>query len=428
MDTDQELTVRRALLIFSAAMCLLLTGCGASSGTGRVTALTLWARSDESAFIQGVVSAFNKSHPQIRIKLTVIPVNNFVQKFGIAVAGNSGPDLASIDVVYLPLFASTGVLTDLTARAHQLPYFDQFDQSHINNATYRGRLYGLPFSGDASVLFYNTTLFRDAGLNPDKPPQTWTAVEQDAQRVAASGGGRSGYYFAGDCGGCAVFTFLPLIWASHGNILEGPATAQRPTLTDPAVLAALRFYRSMWSAHLVPVAAQTDSGTSQFTPFESGKVAMFTTGGFGVQTLHQDAPNVPLAATPIPGQDGGSASFAGGDEIAIARSSHHQQAAWQFIQWVTSASVQQQYFGNTGVIPIRRDVAFRDYAPKNSIYRLLAKELFSGRAVYSVQENALINDPTGPWVTMIDNAVFTGHIRSAVTQAESSMKSILSRG
>ena len=420
--------MRRLVLIVCAVACSMVAGCGTSAGSAGVTTLNLWARSDESAFIQGVVSAFNHAHPGIQIKLTVIPVNNFVQKFGIAVAGNSGPDLASIDVVYLPLFASSGVLSDLTTRAHQLSYFHQFDHAHINNATYGGRLYGVPFSGDASVLFYNPTLLRAAGLNPADPPRTWAQIEQDATRVTTSGQGRSGYYFAGDCGGCAVFTFLPYIWASGGNILEGPPGHQRPTLDTPPVLAALRFYHTLWERHVVPAAAQTDSGTNQFTPFESGKVAFFITGGFGVQTLHQDAPKVPLAATPIPGDPRGTATFAGGDEIAIARSSKHQQQAWQFIEWVTSGAVQQRYFGDVGVIPIRRDIAFRDYAPKNAIYRLLARELFAGRAVYSVQENALINDPAGPWVTMIDNAVFGGHIRSAVSNAQSAMTSILSRG
>jgi multiple sugar transport system substrate-binding protein len=304
VDPDAELTMRGRTWIIVLVLSAVLWGCGGVGSKQSVTTLTLWARSDESAFIQDVVTGFNRTHPDIRIKLTVIPVNNFVQKYGIAVAGGSGPDLASIDVVYLPLFASSGVLSDLTARADALPYLNQFDRSHIDNATYRGHLYALPFSGDASVLFYNTKLFRTAGLNPANPPHTWAQVEQDARRVTSSGQGREGYYFAGDCGGCAVFTFLPLIWSSHGNILGGSPTSQRPTLNDPHVEAALRFYRSLWTEHLVPPAAQDDSGTTQFTPFESGKVAMFTTGGFGVQTLHKDAPNVPLAATPIPGQSG----------------------------------------------------------------------------------------------------------------------------
>ena len=95
---------------------------------------------------------------------------------------------------------------------------------------------------------------------------------------------------------------------------------------------------------------------------------------------------------------------------------------------MTSAAVQERYFGDLGVIPIRRDVAYNDYAPKSKIYRLLANELYAGKAVYSVQENALINDATGPWVTMLDDAVFGGHIESAIHTAQSAMSSILRRG
>ncbi len=91
--------------------------------------------------------------------------------------------------------------------------------------------------------------------------------------------------------------------------------------------------------------------------------------------------------------------------------------------------MQQRYFGDVGVIPIRRDVAVpRATCRRSPIYRLLANELYTGKAVYSVQENALINDATGPWVTMLDDAVFAGHVASAIHQAQSTMSSILRRG
>lgn len=430
---------RRLAVVAALATAAALAGCGASSGGGRTT-LTLWARSDESSFIAGVVKGFNHSHPDVQVKLTVIPTENFVQKLGLGVAGGSGPDLASIDLVYLPFFASAGVLSDVTDKARALPYLRRFDRAHIGNATYHGRLYALPFSGDASVLFYNVDLFKAVGLDPSKPPRTWGEMEAVARKVKRSGHGRYGYYFSGACGGCAVFTFLPLVWASGGRILAGPPDHQHPTLAgNRALIAALRFYRRMVVEHLVPPQAANDSGASQFTPFESGKVAMFSTGAFGVSTFRQDAPHLHWAVTPIPGRErsgddhaargsAGSASFAGGDEIAITRSSAHQRAAWEFVRWATSASAQRRYFGNQGVIPIRRDVAEGSYAGKGKAFRTLAHALFSGRVVYSVQENALINDSTGPWSTMLERAWFGGQIVPAVRQAQSVMSNILSRG
>ena len=63
-----------------------------------------------------------------------------------------------------------------------------------------------------------------------------------------------GFYFSGACAGCNAFTFLPLIWASGGDVLSEDATT--PTLEDPAVRAALEFYHQMWADGLMP--ARTD--------------------------------------------------------------------------------------------------------------------------------------------------------------------------
>ena len=418
--------IRGRALLAAVLAAAVLAGCGGGGHQGPTT-LTLWARSDESSFIQGVVDGFNRTHRGVQVKLTVIPTANFVQKLGLAVAGGSGPDLASIDLVFVPFFASAGVLSDITGRARALPYRSQFDRAHMGNATYHGRLYALPFSGDASVLFYNTDLFKAAGIA--RPPRTWAEMEADGRKVVRSGQGRYGYYFSGACGGCAIFTFMPLVWASGGRILAGPPENQRPTLSGNRPLAgALRFYRRMVSSHLVPPQAANDAGATQFTPFESGKVAMFSTGSFGVSTFRQDAPHLHWSVTPIPGQHGGGASFAGGDEIAVTKGSGHPGAAWQFIRWATSAPVQQKYFGAKGVIPIRRDVAERTYATKGPAFRTLTHALFSGRVVYSVQENALINDSTGPWSTMLERAWFRGQIGPAIAEAQTVMSNILNRG
>jgi hypothetical protein len=90
--------------------------------------------------------------------------------------------------------------------------------------------------------------------------------------------------------------------------------------------------------------------------------------------------------------------------------------------------VQQKLFGGQGVIPIRRDVAERTYAPRSAAFRALTRALFTGRVVYSVQENALINDSTGPWSTMLGRAWFGGRIQPAIREAQSVMTNILQRG
>ncbi|MQA12285.1 MAG: extracellular solute-binding protein [Pseudonocardiaceae bacterium] len=420
----------RAMALALAILFAATAACGVSPDQGRgPTVLTLWARSDQQAFLQQIIDGFNRSQRDVRVVLTIVPADNFVQKLGVAVAGDAGPDLASIDIVYVPLFASSGVLADITAKTRGLPHLNKLSGPHRSNAEYRGRTYALPFSGDASVLYYNVDLFRAAGLDPDRPPRTWGEMYRAARKIRALGGDHYGYFFSGAGGGPNIFTFTPLIWASGGDVLSSRGGKERPLVgVDPTVTDALRFYRKMWTDGLIDPQSAADSGEQGINTFGSGKIGMYPTGAFGLNTLKEDYPNLNFRVTPLPGKHGGSSSFTGGDDIAITENSRHRDEAWRFLAWSTRADVQRRYFGDQGVIPVREDIALRDYSRKGPEHAALAKALVNGQTVRSVQENALINSDTSPWATMISRGVFEGAAEQAADQAQSDMENILSRG
>ena len=145
------------------ALSALLLCTAAGAGQAEQT-LTMWARSSSEAFMPPLVEAFNKTH-DVQIDLQIVPSNDMVQKYGIAAAGGSAPDLVALDLVYTTAFALAGQLEDRTDLANSLPYFDQLSKAHVGAATYEGRIYGLPMSADASVLLWNKKLFREAGLD-----------------------------------------------------------------------------------------------------------------------------------------------------------------------------------------------------------------------------------------------------------------------
>ena len=149
---------RLAALAIAATLAVSATACGSSSSSsldssnGEPTGtISLWARDSQKGFMNLLASAYNKSH-KAQVQVTIIPSANFVQKFGTAAASGSGPDVASIDLVYLPYFASAGVLEDITDTASTLPYKDKLSPSHQRLATWEGKTYALPFTAEASVL------------------------------------------------------------------------------------------------------------------------------------------------------------------------------------------------------------------------------------------------------------------------------------
>ena len=119
---------RRCAVLATVAACAGAVGaCGGGGDDSRLGAaaaarpagtMTIWARDTQKLFMGKLVDAYNKSH-KAQAKVSIIPSAQFVQKFGTAAASGNAPDIASIDLVFLPYFASQGALEDITELARR---------------------------------------------------------------------------------------------------------------------------------------------------------------------------------------------------------------------------------------------------------------------------------------------------------------------
>ena len=416
---------KRLISVAGIASLALLAGCTAGgSGSGSSGAasgtITLWARDSEQGFISQLAGLYNKSH-KAQVKVTIIPAANFVQKLGTATASGAGPDVASIDLVYAPYFASKGALRDITDLTNSLKYKSSLSPSHMNQGKYNGKQYALPFSAEASAVYYNKDLFKKAGIAA--PPKTFEEFRADAKKITALGNGIHGFTFAGACGGCNVFEFAPHIWASGGTVLS--SDGKKATLDTPQVADALNLYRDMVQDGSVPSAAKTDAGTQQIPLFTSGKVGMVTLGAFAIPTMQKAKVN--FGVTPIPGKDGGSSSFAGGDVIAGMSSTKNAAATDSFLKWSTDTQA-QTFLAKNGSIPIRTDLLPTIYDNQGPAYKQFGDLLAIGKTPYSTQENAVFNDNNGPWVKMINDAAYGPSVASAQSAGQKAAQALLAQG
>lgn len=385
--------------------------------------LSLWSRDDGEELLNALVEAWNATHED-QISVTYIPSEQFVTKFATSVAGGVAPDIVSIDLIYTPAFTEAGQLTDITELAHSLPYFEHLSPSHVRLGTGSdGNIYALPFKAEGSVLLYNKDLFRQAGLDPDSPPTTWEEIYEAAKAITALGDDTYGYYFSGACAGCNAFTFMPLIWASGGDILSEDYS--QPTLTDPAVKEALEFYRRMWEEGLVPESASVDAGSDFIGAFTSGKIGMAGSGAFSVALLKNQYPDIDFGLTYLPGREGDRSSFAGGDNIAIPTGSQHVEQAFEFIEWLLSDEVQLEIYAKNGHLPVRTDLADNIYFQEDPRLTTAATAMGIGRTPYSTKYNNLFNDPNGPWLQMLQSAIFDGNVDQAIQDAQARFQRIM---
>lgn len=382
---------------------------------------TLWVRAADEPLDKALVAAWNEQNPDRKITMLTVPDAQYVQKFVQAVRGGDAPDLAAVDIANVKSLTSQGLLTDLTAQITALPYKDALAPAGVQISTVDGKTYALPHQLDVSMLYYNKNLFRQAGLDPEKPPASLDDVVAAARKITALGGGTHGFAFAGNCAGCNAYTLLPYIWASGGDIMNADGT--EATLDDPAVAAALNAHKTMWDEKLMPAAVKDDNGATWLTGFQSGKVGMVALGSFAV-SVYKAEKGLDFGVTSIPGASGTSA-FLGGDVIGISKGAKNAKTAWDFIAWSMSEDVQKTVVAKTGQLAVRSDAADNPYTQAEP--RLLAanKLISEARVPVTAKYNSLFIDPTGPYLQFIRDWVFTGNPAQAIEKGNSGFSSRL---
>ena len=409
--------MRKLFWGLAAAMATL----AALPGIAAAETANIWVRADGSNFMPRIVDAFNKAHSD-QIKLDIIPNAEIIPKYGAAAAGGTAPDALSLDLIYTPAFAAAGQLEDITDWAKSLSYFAALSPAHVKTGTYKGRIYGLPFSADSSVLIWNKKLFKQAGLDPEKGPKTWAEIEDDASKINALGGDIKGFYFSGNCGGCNIFTFTPLIWASGGDILSEDGS--KATLDSPQLRGAVDLYRSMVKKGYVPEGAQTDTGSNFFAAFATGKIGLSPSGAFAIGALNTQYPDIDYGITFLPGKDGKWSSFAGGDNFVVTKGTKKLDVVKQFLDFAYSLEG-QTILAKYGSLPVRGDIAKEALKDLDPRYQVAAEAMAHGRTPYSVVFNDLINSANGPWTQMVNEVFFGDDVDGSIANAQSTMQSII---
>lgn len=404
--------------LFAAASVATL--CLVSAASAQET-INMWVRTGIGASFTALAEAYNASHEN-QIAVTEVPFAELVQKYATAIAGGQAPDALSLDLIYTPAFAAAGQLEDLTEWAQGLEYFDDLAPSHVKLGTYEDRVYGLPLLVETSIFAWNKDLYEQAGLDPDKAPTSWEEIEANAEAIRALGEDTYGFYFSGGaCGGCMIFTFAPLVWASGVDILS--EDGQTATLDTPQMRAAVAAYRSMVEKDLVPASAATDNGVN-FMSFTNGKIGQQSIGAFGMGTLINDFPDIDFGVTLIPGIEGGASSFAGGDNIVVTKGTPRLEAVQEFIEFAYSPEG-QRILAENGSLPTRLDIADQTLEGLDPRLQVAVDAIDVAQTPYTLLFNDLINSANGPWATFTNAAIYGDDVDAAFANAQAQMQAII---
>lgn len=343
--------VKKSLLIslmFVLAFSGWLVGC--SSDADDKNTVTFWhalTGKDKEA-IETIVKKFEKKSPKIKVKIVYVARQGEGQndKLLAAVAGGRPPDVAYFDRFEIGSWAAQGSLTDLTDRVKKDNYdLKQYYPFAIEEATYKGRIYGLPFDTDSRLLFYNKELFKKAGIK--EPPKTIVELEEVAEKLTVKEGNR--YKQIGFVPWYSQGWLYTWGWAFGGDFYD-PKTG-KVTANHPKVVEALQ-----WEADFAKkfdiqnITAFTDAaGTANIDPFAAGKFAMMVDGPFRVPNIEKFNPNLDYGVAPIPTPTGKNhATWSGGWSFVIPKGAKNVDGAWEFIKYAAGPEGQRIYTEKTG--------------------------------------------------------------------------------
>jgi multiple sugar transport system substrate-binding protein len=428
---------RRAFLQLSGLAGLAaLSGCGSgilaepdvmSGGFGETATgtVTMWCRGATASGVQVVVDRFHASQDRLHINLTPVPDAQYVTKLATAIRSGDVPDLVDIDDINSMLFIFRGVFTDLTPLVDALPYRRELSPGHLRLSTRDGRIYGVPYLADNSVLWYDKQLLERAGVEPATAVKGFDSLLEAARRVRALGGDTYGWSIAGNSAGILGFVVQPHIWATGTDNIAGTVGSQRGHVEDnQALRRTLEFYRTMWQEKLLPPANFADAGTTWGSDFRAGKVGFFPSNYAAAVMGADAATRARTGVALLPGPDGGGAFFDGGDNLCIPRGAKNASGAWQFARFALDVP-QQQLLPGGGYTPVRADAATGVFRQKNPLDLAPLNNLDRGYAPVTLAYNLLYNQPDSPWIAMFRRAVFGGDVDGALRAGQQSYDQIL---
>lgn len=343
-------TLRRvavALACTTVAMTAL-TACsddGGSSEGGEVTlSYAVWDQAQVPA-MEKIIAEFNKDHPDIHVKIQLTPWDDYWTKLQTAATGGSAPDVFWTTLAYFDYYADGGAL---------LPLDDQIEESGLDMSNYNPAMteaytfddtvYGIPKDINAFGLFYNKTLFDEAGVDYPDDSWTWNDVEEAAHELTDPAKGVYGIA-APEADETTWYLTVP---QNGGEVISEDGTESG--YDDPETIEAIQFWVDLVNDEVSPNLQQL-TDTDSLAMFTSGKVAMHYGGSWDPVAI-ADVPAAKAFTGVAPLPEGESANFySNGLANSIYAETEHPEEAWEFVEFLGSQEANQIQATTGTVIP-----------------------------------------------------------------------------
>ena len=323
-----------------ASSVVLFAACGQENNNndsdGEITTIQFytWGGEGDLPIYEPRIKAFEEANPDIKVDFVQVP-SDYDTKLQTMYAGNEAPDVVQV-AENGQNFASKGLFIDLSEYIAESSIDVESNWGDaMTQYTYDDQPFGLPDRGGPEILYYNKDLFDEAGI--EYPTNDWTIEEYTAaaEKLTKIENGETVQY------GASGMDWVPnwgvFIKSNGGSLVEN----NEVVINSPENLEVLTWFNNLYQDGYVGTyefyESVAQSGADSM--FSQGRIGMLTTGFWNIGNFTQlDDLNFDIAPMPFFNE---KVTWPFGSALAISKQSTKQDAAFRFIEYMTSEEAQK---------------------------------------------------------------------------------------
>ncbi len=363
----------KKLTIAAAAMSLIFTMTACSSGTNSASGSSTTSTGQTNAAAtttpkkkveinywyswgdkigennENLVKKFNESQDEVVVKATFQgSYDEQHSKAQAAFAAGNAPEVWQNEIASIGIFAKAGMTEDLTPFVNR----DKVDMKDfipglMGNSYLDGKLYGLPYLRSTPLLYFNKTILKEAGLDPNGP-KNWKEFEEYARKTTVTGK-RVGITMPID-----IWFYEAFVAQSGGKMISDDG--KKAEFNSEAGIEPLKFILKLKQEGIIKVPTTDDAGTLAKVDFQNQRSAMLfsSTADLTKQMQVAQESGFELGTSYMPANKNYGVPTGGANLVMTAKlSKEKQDAAWKFIHWMTSKEQTIYASSFTGYLPSR---------------------------------------------------------------------------
>jgi multiple sugar transport system substrate-binding protein len=365
---------------------------------------------------------FHKQNPNIKVTLEPVSYGEKETKYTVESAAGRAPDVFHVHAFSLPMFFGKGFANDLTPFIEKegSGFLDAWYPLPLELMKHNGKMHAMPGDYMTMVLFYNTNMFKESGLDPNKPPKTTDEFLAYAKKLTrdTDGDGKIDQWGFGTVGAKSPgfsMRFGPFLWSFGADYLT--PDMKRSALDTPEAKEAFAFFVELYTKHkVVPPGLTAMNPQEVRTQFAQKKVAMILGSGWTPPIVNKINPDLNafevLKCAPAPVKRK-QATAIWLSSWVMSPNTKHPMEAWQLMKFITSKDIELKWFVDNRVTSSRKDVS--GVAPEilnDKFASVMASQLPYGKVEPQIKQ----------WPEIMDT--FTTSLQEAIVGMKSSEKAL----